>query len=471
MCINRKLVSPTILDGFSLMNFIAPPQQQYAHEGYSLVPNKIDYHLSSGLAEISSQQAINLGVPIISGRTADVPLLVGGNELSRHMAVFGMTGEGKSRFIYWLLKEFYDKNVKFLIFDPKGEYLQPVQTFCEDFIYLKPGSTDFPWAINLFQIPKDASGEFIIPQEDHIQFVMSILEHIFDESDALSPQMRRLLHLAIIQTVMEQGDFRTFLRWLNSPKRLGIKGAYLENTAAGLMNRIEKLFFGNTGRCFTVSQTTYEISNLLERNVIIDLSAFEAMEDQSGRRIFLEIVLQYLYYFARKFRAPFKEEGLPKNIFVLDEIQKLVPPSNYRVKVPESMIGKGPWTLRSYDISMIFIGTDPVIDQPILTNTGVLAIFYSKYDPFTMANLLGVSKQEYEQLRGLLKAKQDDRCCIISINGQVSLLKTNDFSFALPSSMDQSALQQLPLQQQLQEAYQKFVFDPIGEVLSQENGL
>jgi hypothetical protein len=112
-----------------------------------------------------------------------------------------------------------------------------------------------------------------------------------------------------------------------------------------------------------------------------------------------------------------------------------------------------------------------VIDQPILTNTGVLAIFYSKYDPFTMANLLGVNKQEYEQLRRLIKAKQDERCCIISINGQVSLLKTNDFSFDFTSSMDQSALQQLPLQQQLQEAYQKFVFDPVGDVLSQENGL
>jgi hypothetical protein len=151
-------------------------------------------------------------------------------------------------------------NVKFLIFDPKGEYLAPIQSFCKNLVYLKPGSTNFPWGINIFQIPKSDTGEDIIPIEDHIQFVVSLLEHIFEDSDAVSPQMRRLLHLAVIQTVKDQGDFRSFLKCLNSPKKLGMKGAYLENTAAGIMNRIEKLLFGNTGRCFTVHKTTFEIS-------------------------------------------------------------------------------------------------------------------------------------------------------------------------------------------------------------------
>ncbi|MFX1285481.1 MAG: ATP-binding protein [Promethearchaeota archaeon] len=461
LCSKRKLISPIILDGYSLMNFITPPQRQFSHEGYSLVSNKTDYTLSTGISETSPQRAINLGIPIVSGKTSDIPLLIDGKDLSRHMVVFGMTGEGKSRFIYGLIKEFHQKNVRFLIFDPKGEYLAPVQSFCNTFIYLKPGSTEFPWGINIFQIPKNEAGESIIPLNDHIQFVVSILEHIFEDMDAVSPQMRRLLHLAVIQTVKDQGDFQTLLKWLKIPDKLGMKGAYLENTTAGIMNCIEKLLFGNTGRCFTVHKTTYEISDLLEHNAIIDLSAFESMEDQSGRQIFLNVVLQYIYYFVRSFRSPFKEETLPKNIFILDEIQKLIPAKSPRARTSETMIAKGPWTLRAYDISMIFIGTDPIVKQPILTNAGVVTVFFTKFDPYVISNLLGLTKNEYEQFRNLLKAKPDERRCIISINGQISLLKTNNFSVELQSLMNQDKLQNLPLQKRLHDSYQNLVFDPI----------
>jgi len=227
LCVKRKLVSPIILDGYSLMSFIAPPQRQFCHSGYSLVPNKNDYHLSSGLNESSHQEAINIGIPIFSGRTADVPFYVGGKELNRHMAVFGMTGEGKSRVIYGLIREFHQKNVKFIIFDPKGEYLPPVQSICSDFIYFKPGSPEFPWGINIFQIPQDKDGKDLIPIEDHIQFVVSVLENLFEESEGTSPQMRRLLHLAAIETIHEKGGLRTFVELVNKPKKLGAKGAYL----------------------------------------------------------------------------------------------------------------------------------------------------------------------------------------------------------------------------------------------------
>ncbi|UCG00609.1 MAG: DUF87 domain-containing protein [Candidatus Heimdallarchaeota archaeon] len=460
LCVKRKQTSPTILDGYSLMSLISPPQRQFSYEGYTLVPNKEDYMLSSGINSTAPLQAINLGIPIISGKTSDVPLLIDGKNLSRHMAVFGMTGEGKSRFVYGLIKEFLLKGVKFLIFDPKGEYLAPIKSFCKDLIYLKPGSTTFPWGINIFQIPKNEHGDSIIPIEDHIQFVVSLLEHTFEDSDAISPQMRRLLHLAVIQTVKDQGDFQTFLNCLNMPHELGMKGAYLDNTAAGILNRIEKLFFGNTGRCFTVHKTTFELSQLLDQNGIIDLSAFESMEDQRGRQIFLDVILQYIYYFVRSFRSPFKEGSLPKNIFVLDEIQKLIPARSYPSRTPESMIAKGPWTLRAYDISMIFIGTDPIVEQPILTNTGVLAVFFTKFDPYVISNLLGISKTDYEKFRDLLKANPDERRCLLSINGQISLMKTHNFPVDPSSSMDITTLQDIPQQKRLRESYQNLVFDP-----------
>ncbi|MFX0181491.1 MAG: helicase HerA domain-containing protein [Candidatus Hodarchaeota archaeon] len=257
-------MSPIILDGYSLMNFISPPQIQFSHEGYILVPNKNSYAISAGVNKVTTPNVINIGTPIISGKTAHVPLLLDGKILNRHMAVFGMTGEGKSRFIYGLIKEFHRKMTNFLIIDPKGEYLHPIKSFCNDFVYLKPGSSSFPWGINSFQLPQNKGGENIVPIEDHIQFVVSILDRIFEETEGVSPQMRRLLHLVVIKTVEECGDFRTFVSWINRHKDLNIQGSHLENTEAGIINRIEKLFFGNTGRCFTVKQTKFELPRLLD---------------------------------------------------------------------------------------------------------------------------------------------------------------------------------------------------------------
>ncbi|MFW9904494.1 MAG: hypothetical protein ACFFFH_09200 [Candidatus Thorarchaeota archaeon] len=43
LCRKRKLVSPIMLDGSSLMNLIAPPQRQISCEGYTFVPDKMEY--------------------------------------------------------------------------------------------------------------------------------------------------------------------------------------------------------------------------------------------------------------------------------------------------------------------------------------------------------------------------------------------------------------------------------------------
>ncbi|MFX0181492.1 MAG: hypothetical protein ACFE95_00320 [Candidatus Hodarchaeota archaeon] len=117
---------------------------------------------------------------------------------------------------------------------------------------------------------------------------------------------------------------------------------------------------------------------------------------------------------------------------------------------------------------MIFVGTDPIVDQPMLSNTGVLTIFFTNFDPYVIANLLGISKHEYVQLCSLLKAKPDERYCIVSINGKASLLKTNKFTFDLQSSLDLDALQHKPFQKQIQESYKASVFNPITEIFAKK---
>ena len=57
-----------------------------------------------------------------------------------------------------------------------------------------------------------------------------------------------------------------------------------------------------------------------------------------------------------------------------------------------------------------------------------------------------------------LKDNPDERNCLISVNGQLSLLRTNEFPLDLSAPFDLSALQRLPRQQQLQESYAKYVY-------------
>ncbi|MHA2053857.1 MAG: ATP-binding protein [Candidatus Hodarchaeales archaeon] len=451
----RRSIHPNLLiDGYSLMYFLTLPSKEYANKGYKIVPNKHSYRLSTTTHQELSDDLIRVGIPILSGKTTESPFYLTGKDLSRHMGVFGMTGEGKSRFIFNLIHQFFQKGVKFLIVDPKGEYSLPIQSFCDEFIFIKPGSEDFPWGVNIFHTPVDSKGESLISIEDHIQFVVSLLENSFDKNNEFSPQMRRLIQVAVIKTVRERGNIKTFVELLAKPSSLGLKGIYLENTSAGVINRLNKLLFGNTGRCLSVSETTFDIANFLNHNIIFDLSAFESMEDIKGRQIMLEILFQYLFYFVRKFRKPFKEERLPKNVFILDEINKILPQPSYQSPHPNTIIGKGPWTLRAYDVSMIFIGTDPVLELPMLTNAGVVTMFYSKFDPYKISNLLGTSLNEYLKLQSLLKSKSDERRCLLSVNRNLTLLRTDNFSVNIDQSSSDHLKSIMKNQVYLKEKYE-----------------
>jgi hypothetical protein len=107
---------------------------------------------------------------------------------------------------------------------------------------------------------------------------------------------------------------------------------------------------------------------------------------------------------------------------------------------------------------MIFVGTDPIIDLPMLTNAGILTMFFSKFDPYKVANLLGVSQAEYLQLKSLLKAKNDERRCMISVNKNIMVLKTDDFEFVPHSTSIFEKLQQDAIHSKFKDKYQESSF-------------
>jgi hypothetical protein len=108
---------------------------------------------------------------------------------------------------------------------------------------------------------------------------------------------------------------------------------------------------------------------------------------------------------------------------------------------------------------MVFIGTDPIIDVPMLTNAGVFTMFYSKFDPYKISNLLGVSKDTYDQMLSLLKAKPDERRCLVSVNKNITLIKTDPFEINASGETVVDILKDKPVQVQLRERYTQNSFD------------
>lgn len=431
---NKKIHNPILMNKIEAKIIFNFPQKNFSSHGYSFVEKKSLYNLPGKFDQenFNNIECINIGTPIMSGKTESNELLICGGDISRHMAIFGMTGEGKSRFGYHILKELEQKNRKFLVIDPKGEYIHPVMSFSKNVIYFKPGSRTFPMGINLFSIPLDEENNEIVSMETYISVVCSILEKVIEKTDpkSFSPQMRRLLRDSVQYTIENKGNSFDFLELLKNPHKLNLNNNFIEQTSFAVFNRIERMFKGSNGLCFNVKETSFSLNDLLENNVVIDLSEFESIDDEINRQIFLEVLINLLFYYLRKSRPPFKGRNLPRNIFLIDEVQKLIPASvDYNRNFSHNTLSQSPWTFRSYDASFIFIGTDPSVAKPIITNTAIQIYFYTRYNPLEIAKNLGIQQSYYEKLRNLLKSKPEIPCCLVSNNGNINLVRSKKFEF------------------------------------------
>ena len=51
-------------------------------------------------------------------------------------------------------------------------------------------------------------------------------------------------------------------------------------------------------------------------------------------------------------------------------------------------LSQGPLAFTSYDTAFIFIGTDPTVAKPILTNSAIQIYFYTRFNPSSVAKIL-----------------------------------------------------------------------------------
>jgi hypothetical protein len=337
-------------------------------------------------------------------------------DLSTHISCFGLTSQGKSRFIYSLLHQLSKINIKFLIFDLKGEYMQSLDNKFSNLYFYKIGSKTANLFLNIFDSPQG------FDKEDHINFLHSLFYQVIGEN--ATPQMIRILHEAIKRTVFENGSFKNFMFFLKNPKVLGITGAYLELSVAGLLNRILPLTSGISGKCFNVQKSNIDYHILMNNDVIIDLSLFEETENNIVRKILVNMIYYYYINFLRRKRGKLRNPESIKNTIIVEEAQKIVPSNFDGRNEIKSPLGMSTWTTRAYGVSMIFIGTDPIIESSIITNTGVTLLFYGKYDLHLMSKQLNVS---YDYLKEILPILRERQMFLYCNKSETQLCKSFDY--------------------------------------------
>ncbi|MFX0115187.1 MAG: ATP-binding protein [Candidatus Hodarchaeota archaeon] len=403
--------------------------------------------------------AIPIGYPHSGGVAYKTPQLVPLVDLKRHLSCWGLTGSGKTRLIIHIIRELVRLGVKVLIFDPKGEYADSLLSDNGDWLYFKVGDLDFPLGLNPFQVPSYAE------LSDHIQLVKSALVSAIG-AEVLTPQMEAVLGKAVSYEINRSGNFQTLLELLSAPnveEILGVRGFKVDVSCLALKNRLETLVSGTSGRVWNVTTSNVTMDMLLNNNVIIDLSAYEAAEDVSGRRILLDIISHLLYNYLMDNRSPISETSDDlRNVILADEVQKLVPRKlTKRFTDESSLFAKLPQTVRAFGVAMMWAGVAPTVEDTVISQAGTSIVFFSKahHDLKVMAGLVGMEEREFRQLATGL---QDREAIIKTPNADAYVVHTIDTSI---HKMSEAAWQQQAAkwaQESTRQLYEQtnFALDP-----------
>ncbi|MFX0065741.1 MAG: ATP-binding protein [Candidatus Hermodarchaeota archaeon] len=417
----RKALKWQFLTGKRLAQFLRLPVRHYPGL------QRLSPHLLNFKPPPTSRDGVIMGKPVIEGKESHESYYLSLTDLSNHLGVWGATGMGKSRFVYGLIQSLVHQGHSITILDPKGEYID-LATDLENIIVLRPGSTDLPFHLNILEVPPN------LTEEDHLGFLHSAIQNIFLAQDIhMQPQMGAVLMQALRYAISNRLTFGELLNILEWPENklithLGVRGTNLEASAHAVANRLRGLTFGICRKVF-LGETTIAIEKLLNQCCVIDLSIFENIESVQARKIFLEVFSHYLLNHLRTHLPSTHEPGQIEHILVIEEAQKLVPQKLRSMYSDEqSLLGKLPWTFRGYGVAVIYCGTEPVVETPILNNTGMTVMFHSKYRPDVLANLLGIRTNEYLGYREAQSLLGPSQYALISQKGQdgVFMLKVKD---------------------------------------------
>ncbi len=361
----RKHIRPSMLSSLDLSSYLQLPKNIHcglnatsSFEGFSVPP----------VRDITTIQ-FPIGFPIVNGIQYKKPFSLTKKDLFQHVGIWGRTGSGKTRLSIKLIESLLKTGSTVCVFDLKGDYYPLLELHDpSDLAYLKPGSSDFGFGLNPFEVPK------FVHIRDHFVFLFETFRALIKSGgEETSGQMEELLESAIKKTIGQKGDFHFFIDLLtNRANDLGIKGAYIEKSGQAVASRIKRLTRGVGGIVLQFKNNTIDIEELLKTSIIFDLSAL-FKKGGEGYKFVTEILFYLISNAMMNLKGPISDPNEIGTVFVFEETQLIAP--ERRKGDPTSIFGYGASTLRGYGARLIFSGTTPKVEEAISDNTA-LNIYY-----------------------------------------------------------------------------------------------
>lgn len=275
------------------------------------------------------------------------------DDLTTHIAIFGMTGSGKSTTASAILSRLIDLGVNVLVIDWHSEYRNTI--IHKQGLVFTPGKDIAPLTVN----PLDPSLSEDL--SEHMSLVTDIFADVFSFTPPQSFMFREALRSAYRSFGYLGGKPSTpptVGNIIREIEHAPIRSAYDNETKLALLRRLKPLTEGQAGKALN-GQTTIPIENLLRNVVSVELGHFK---EQEIRKIFTSIFLKLLYDYRTR-----ETVSKLQHVTIIEEARNIIPAR--RPEDPSSIGERMISELRKFGEGLVIIAQFPTqISYEILKN-------------------------------------------------------------------------------------------------------
>ncbi|MGF0068882.1 helicase HerA domain-containing protein [Candidatus Spyradosoma sp. SGI.093] len=293
-------------------------------------------------------ESVVLGKILEKGNDVGQEYAIATTNFPKHLAVFGLTGSGKTNTVHCLLRRFWKKTgVPFLVIEPaKAEYraLANREELGEKLLVFSAGSdtTDAcPLRLNPFAFDP---GEDTDARRVHVLTHIDRLKATFNASFPMYASMPYILEEAILDVYRDRGwdlgrsrnryvdiyreDFSDYVPTLEDlywkidavVKRKGYFNEQEQNIRAALKARISSLMVGAKGSMFNCARSL-SAKELFENPVVIEL---ENMGDDDEKAFLMGLLVSRLYEYRKATFTAEPGEAKARHVLVIEEAHRLL---------------------------------------------------------------------------------------------------------------------------------------------------
>lgn len=301
------------------------------------------------LGRNTEDKTISIGNVLDKGNETRLKYRLNLKNLQKHLAVFGLTGSGKTNTVHSLLMQLWKNyRIPFMVIEPaKAEYraLAGMDELKNDLLVISAGvnrTEVCPLRLNPFDFDpgndSDASRIHVLTHIDR-------LKSTFNASFPMYASMPYILEEAILEVYRERGwdlgqsqnrfvdiyskDFSEYLPslhdlYLKIDSIVERKGYYQEqrmNIQAALKARLSSLMVGAKGSMFNCNRSIPS-KDLFNRPVIVEL---ENMGDDDEKSFLMGLLISRLYEYRKAtFNKTNENKDFPCHVLVVEEAHRLL---------------------------------------------------------------------------------------------------------------------------------------------------